>query len=113
LEVTLWIWIPAPEADRPFGDAAKLQQQLQKTFPQRVPGNVREGCKCEECESLRRELTGKTWSEVPAEFVRQYEDSLPLLTPDAYTAFLPAWLREGIRDPKWSECFDATHQFGK
>ena len=40
-----------------------------------------------------------TWSCIPAEFVKANDDALPLLTQDAYQAFLPAWLLQAIREP--------------
>jgi hypothetical protein len=49
-------------------------------------------CECDECNALRRELPGKRWDQVTAEFIDFNSGSLPLLDPDALVAFLPAWL---------------------
>lgn len=54
---------------------------------------------CPECLSLREHLSGRTWREVSAEFVRDHPDVLPLLSRDAYLAHLPAWLHEAVLDP--------------
>ena len=51
---------------------------------------------CEEGVVLRRELPGKRWDEVPAEFVDSNSGSLPLLEPRALVAFLPAWLLRSL-----------------
>ena len=55
---------------------------------------------CPECQELRGQLTGITWLDVPPEFVRDHPDVLPLLSPEAYLAFLPAWLRQSALEPE-------------
>jgi hypothetical protein len=45
-------------------------------------------------------LEGKSWADVEGSFVDEYEGSLPLLSPAAYHAFLPAWLRWCIVAPE-------------
>src|SRR4051812_44377752 len=54
---------------------------------------------CAECLSIRQELRGRTWSEIPAEFMNANCNILSLLSPEAYAAFLAAWLRQGVLDP--------------
>jgi hypothetical protein len=66
--------------------------------PQPFHGVVSTHDECDEGIALRRELTGKQWDEVPAEFVDQNSGSLPLLESDALVAFLPAWLLRAIED---------------
>jgi hypothetical protein len=41
---------------------------------------------------LRDNLRGRTWKEVPDEIIDRQAGGLPLLTPEAFAAFLPAWL---------------------
>jgi hypothetical protein len=53
-----------------------------------------------ECQQLRSQITGIAWLDVPPEFIRDHPDVLPLLSPDAYLAFLPAWLRQGVLEPE-------------
>jgi hypothetical protein len=55
---------------------------------------------CPECLELRTRLGGIAWLDVPAEFIREHPDILPLLSPEAYLAFLPAWLCQGVREPE-------------
>ncbi|MDN5941813.1 MAG: hypothetical protein L0H94_08025 [Nitrospira sp.] len=78
---------------------AELEQQLLAAFPRREATEIAKH-QCEECEGLRQQLSGTVWTEVPGDFVEAYDGSLPLLTHDAYLAFLPAWLRQAIRNPK-------------
>jgi hypothetical protein len=80
-------------------DAAAVEAMIFEAFPQRVVENIREGCNCEECRALQTQLKGITWQDVPREFIRSNAYALPLLSHDAYLAFLPAWLREGVLEP--------------
>jgi hypothetical protein len=41
---------------------------------------------------LYEALNGRRWTEVPTQLLRNQPDGLPLLTDEAYVAFLPAWL---------------------
>jgi hypothetical protein len=49
---------------------------------------------------LRAELEGKSWEELSSAFLTENDGCLPLLTPEAYHAFLPAWLVHGLSDPE-------------
>lgn len=80
-------------------EAEQLLMELRTAFPERVPTGIVAPHECEECRSIRRALADKTWSEVPDAFTEEFCDSLPLLTPDAYHAYLPVWLRVALLDP--------------
>lgn len=54
---------------------------------------------CEECNSISATLRGTTWREVTSEFLVDNSGIQSLLSPDAYVAFLPAWLRYAVEDP--------------
>jgi hypothetical protein len=54
---------------------------------------------CDECYALRAQLTGRVWDSIPAAFLDSNDGALPLLSQDAYVAFLPAWLMRAVRDP--------------
>jgi hypothetical protein len=74
-------------------DLQKFRAQLIAAFPPQPfhgPAATHEGC--DECNELRRELRGKSWDQVPAEFIDFNSAALCLLDPDALVAFLPAWL---------------------
>lgn len=79
--------------------AAELERQLLAAFPPRKATVIAEH-QCEECAALRHQLGEAVWTEVPGDFVEAFDGSLPLPTHDAYLAFLPAWLRQGVRNPK-------------
>jgi hypothetical protein len=80
-------------------DARALEAQIRKAFPERrVSGPIALGS-YDDCEALRLMLENATWIEIPAEFVTAHDGSLPLLTDDAYRAFLPAWLLQAAREP--------------
>lgn len=73
--------------------------QLLRVFPQRHVAGRTAPHECPECSSICAVLDDSTWSEVPRGFLQANPDVLPLLSPAAYRAFLPAWLREGVLDP--------------
>lgn len=54
---------------------------------------------CSDCAEIRAMLGGATWWSIPGHFIQQHADHLPLLTKDAYKAFLPAWLCEAVSHP--------------
>jgi hypothetical protein len=77
----------------------ELERQILAAFPPRKVNQIVTH-QCEECESLKRELGGRVWSDISAEFIEANDGALPLLTQDAYLAFLPAWLLQSTRNPK-------------
>jgi len=79
--------------------ALELEQLLLAVFPPRkIEGPVASHA-CEDCDELQQNLGAVVWSEVPADFIEAHDGVLPLLTHDAYLVFLPAWLRQSVRDP--------------
>ena len=54
---------------------------------------------CEDCATIRSALSGLAWTEVPDSFAEEFSDSLPLLTEEAYNAYLPVWLRAALANP--------------
>jgi len=44
-------------------------------------------------------LDGHSWQEIPNTFAEEFSGSLPLLSPDAYNAYLPIWLRAAVENP--------------
>jgi hypothetical protein len=72
---------------------------LHAAFPARAVCGVIAPHECEECDAISAVLSGRTWAEVPNAFAEQYSDSLPLLSADAYNAYLPVWLRAAIEAP--------------
>lgn len=79
--------------------AAQLLRDLHEAFPQRVVGGVITPHECEECAAVRAGLSGRAWGEVPNEFAEEFSGSLPLLSPEAYNAYLPVWLRAAVESP--------------
>ena len=65
---------------------------------------------CSECWELRDDLAPHDSSSVPANILNNHCWDLPLLTKEAYRYYLPAYMRQAIRDPK-SNAFDGllTH----
>jgi hypothetical protein len=80
-------------------DLSLIEADLLFNFPQRLVSGVIAPHECEECSTLRQHLAPRTWSEVSDGFTEQYSGSLPLLSPDAYNAYLPAWLRAALHKP--------------
>jgi hypothetical protein len=74
-------------------DLEKFRAQLIAAFPpQPFLELVSTHDECDEGIAYRQELPGKSWDQVPAEFVDFYSAAPCLLEPDALVAFLPAWL---------------------
>jgi hypothetical protein len=82
-----------------MGTREVLIERLFAEFPQQMVAGPTAPHDCIECSEIRQQLDGATWQEVPADFICQNDGSLPLLSPQAYLLFLPAWLRQGILDP--------------
>jgi hypothetical protein len=80
-------------------DAEQVMEALNAAFPQRLPQGSVAPHDCEECASIRLGLAELTWGEVPNEFAEEFYDALPLLSPDAYNAYLPVWLRAAMANP--------------
>ena len=80
--------------------AAEIKSLLIDAFPSRTVDGPIAPHDCEECERLRDHLTGISWISVPDTFPIDNPWALPLLTPEAYTAYLPAWLRASITVPE-------------
>jgi len=79
--------------------APAIDRKLLAAFPARAVEGVVVPHECEECAGLRRRLTKVTWHDLSVDFVRAHDGSLPLLSHQAYLAFLPAWLRNALTDP--------------
>jgi hypothetical protein len=45
---------------------------------------------------LRDNLGSRAWNELAAQFIDRQAGGLPLLTPEAFAAFLPAWLMRSL-----------------
>jgi len=80
-------------------DLAAIEELLLRAFPRRIVEGTIAPHDCVECDALRKQLTEITWVKVPTDFIRANDGCLPLLSHDAYVAFLPAWLRVAVREP--------------
>jgi hypothetical protein len=74
-------------------------EMLVGVFPRRIVRGQIAPHDCPVCRTLREHLDGITWPDVPAEFIRDHPDVLPLLSHEAYLSFLPAWLCRGALAP--------------
>jgi hypothetical protein len=81
-------------------DRDKLIEELFRAFPQRVVDGRAAPHECRECNDICAGLAGKTWKEIPCEFLEVNCGGLPLLSKDAYVAYLVAWLRQGLLEPE-------------
>lgn len=75
------------------------EKHLTAAFPARLAPGVITPHECPECDAIRKCLSQKTWHDVPDEFAEEFSGSLPLLSPEAYHAYLPIWLRCALRNP--------------
>lgn len=82
---------------------ARLRETIEEAFPaEKYTGAITRydpGPWAEELDEekvLFETLKGKTWNEASPDFLQAYPDAYLLLTPDAYTAFIAAWLRYAL-----------------
>ncbi len=76
-----------------------LVSALRNAFPVRKFSGNAAPHDCANCSAIRNGLHGLSWPEVPAAFILEHSGDLPLLSREAYLAFLPAWLQEAIEHP--------------
>ena len=55
---------------------------------------------CDECVRLALDLGEKRWDQLQVDVLNYHGDSLPLLSPEAFRYFLPAYLLEALRSPE-------------
>jgi hypothetical protein len=82
-----------------YVEVEQVINELRTAFPQRVVVGVITPHECKECDAIRTRLAGKSWDDIPDEFAEEFSGSLPLLSLDAYNAFLPIWLRAAVNNP--------------
>jgi hypothetical protein len=54
----------------------------------------------DEEQELFQALHEKKWTEISISFLKDYSFSIPLLTKEAFTVYLPAWLKASLEDPE-------------
>lgn len=114
----------------PLSDECGLREALLESFAVKpYTGQVTTADGMEWAEELDddlglwHELSGKAWTSIPDEFLDRHANSLVLLTPEAFAAFIPAWIRRALSDddvreftiyaiepPKSGPCFAALMQ---
>jgi hypothetical protein len=89
--------------------AERLRTQMRAAFPDVAyagaitPADGKTGQDYDEHEALYNALHDKPWSQIPAAFIRGNAHGLVLLTAEAFVAYLPAWLNEGLVSPEVAE----------
>ena len=81
-------------------DRDRVIQAIRDAFPPYVVEDVIAPHECLECHSLRVALAEKSWLKITDEYVDEHDDVLPLFSPTAYHAFIPAWIIRGIFEPE-------------
>ncbi len=81
-------------------DRSSIQERIASTFTKVVFAGVAAPHGCAECDRISTYLNGKTWGEVTGEFVDEYGGSLPLLTLESFSTFLPAFLWRCLENPQ-------------
>jgi hypothetical protein len=77
--------------------AQELRDQIREAFPATQFYGPVTSCDCEECTHIREELRHKRWDEISTTFL-DFTSSPTLLTPEAFNAFLPAYLLRALDD---------------
>ena len=78
-------------------DAQKVRNQIREAFPATQFDGPITSCDCEECTHIREELRHTRWDEISTAFL-DLTCSPTLLTPEAFHAFLPAYLLRALDD---------------
>jgi hypothetical protein len=76
-----------------------LLAEMQRVFPPIVVPERAAPHVCTECDDISNVLAKRNWAEIPSAFISANDGVLPLLSLTAYSAYLPAWLREGLLHP--------------
>jgi hypothetical protein len=74
-----------------------LRDQIRTAFPATKYYGSITTCDCDECKEIREDLRDKRWDEVPNTFI-DFNSSPVSLTPEAFQAFLPAYMLRGLDD---------------
>lgn len=53
---------------------------------------------CLECEEVSRDFAGQRWTELSWDVLESHHDSIPLLSPEAFAYYLPAYLTAAVKD---------------
>jgi hypothetical protein len=83
--------------------------QIRGAFPDvpyeglNTPADGKTGEDYDEHKALYDALHEKPWSKIPASFIQGNIHGLALLTPEAFVAYLPAWLRESLVNAELAE----------
>ena len=77
----------------------EILELIEKEFPAVVIDGRAAPHDCLECDEISQAVADRTWREIPREFVADNCDVLPLLSHKSYSAYLAAWLAEGVRAP--------------
>jgi hypothetical protein len=75
----------------------QLREEIRQAFPPSVFEGPATDCKCEECTEIRNAPAHKRRDEVP-DFFLDFTRSPTLFTPQAFAAFLPAYLLRALDD---------------
>jgi len=78
-------------------DARQLRNQIRVAFPAVPFYGLVTSCDCEECAEIRDGLLHKRWDEISPAFIDR-TCSPTLLTPEAFSAFVPAYLLRALDD---------------
>jgi len=85
-------------------DADELRKRIRDAFPaEQYFGPVTNGCTCEECTAPANALLHQRWDALSDETLEEQFGSLPLLSPEALAAFLPAWMIRSLDNLDLSE----------
>jgi hypothetical protein len=80
-------------------DPDEVRRQIRSAFPaEPFYVAVTGGCPCDECAELTKSLCRQKWDALDNETMDAQFGSLPLLSPEAFSTFLPAWLMRSLDD---------------
>src|ERR1700733_9291914 len=73
----------------------RIRDQIRGAFPSMEYHGPITSCDCDECKEIREALWHKRWDEVPTSLI-DLTCSPTLLTPEAFRAFLPAYMLRAL-----------------
>ena len=75
----------------------RVRNEIRAAFPSKQYYGPITACDCDECKEIREELCNKRWDEIPTAFL-DLTCSPTLLTPEAFRAFVAAYMIRGLDD---------------
>lgn len=80
-------------------DTQEFRERIIRAFADvPAPESLLINHECDECLELQRAFLGKSWREISSELTRKHFSDLSLFSPQAFHAFIPAYLLHSVEN---------------